>query len=99
MNPIIAALVLSYGTPYIVKYIAEYLGYKLFKYTANAVTNTVSNKVFKKNNNSPPIEYEYVSIDNDSNEPIFDDIYIVNSKDRTKSIDQSWYELDLKKGK
>jgi len=93
MNQIIATLAISYGSTYLTPY--------LYRFAVDCFTSVILNKtstlakksisrVLSKTIEPEIIEYELIS----SNLDIANEIIIVNSKERKKSIDESWSHVN-----
>ena len=96
MNQIIATLAISYGSSYFTPYLYR-LAIDCFTSAILNKTSTLAKtgitKAWSKATNEPPqrdpIEYELIS----SNLDEANEIIIVNSKERKKSIDESWSKV------
>jgi len=94
MNPIIATLAVSYTSSYLLRYSIDYFTYSVFKITTNTVKDVVKTSFQKTVKDIQDDPYELISF-NENNDVIFDEIRLVTSKDRSKSIDQSWTNLKV----
>jgi hypothetical protein len=95
MNQILATVVISYGSAFLLKYTTNKVTDIVVDKTTQAVKNSAKG-VWKNITNQqeikPEIEYELVSTD-ENNELITDKIVYVTSKMKKKSIDSSWNEI------
>jgi len=91
MNQIIATLAISYGstylTPYLYRFAIDCFTSAILTKTSTLAKSSIT-RVLKTNDiiERDPIEYEIIS----SNLDEANEIIIVNSKERKKSIDESW---------
>jgi len=95
MNQIIATLAISYGSTYLTSYLyrvaIDCFTSAVLNKTSTIAKNRIS-KALKRQNNIPEIiEYELISGNLDQ----ANEIIIVNSKERKKSIDESWNNLTI----
>ena len=93
MNQILATVIISYGSAFLLRYTTNKVTDIVIDKTTQAVATSakgVWNNI--KGHPKPEIEYELISKD-ENHEVITDEIIYVTSKMKKKSIDSSWSEL------
>jgi hypothetical protein len=97
MSQIILPIVIGYGAPYVVRFVADKVTTAVLKKTTKIVKKKINNTIFY-NNDPLDLEYEYISVDDRGN-VVIEPVMYVTSRDTVKGIDQSWADISIVNGR